>query len=82
MCHISFPSLRIGKRVATRYYLAPDTYQKDIIGRDIRAGFDAEMPAEWESWLRHRRDDPPTDEQVIVFASPFCASLLNLIPTF
>ena len=22
------------------------------------------MPSEWEAWLRHRRDEPPTDEQV------------------
>ena len=28
------------------------------------AGFDAEIPSEWEAWLRHRRDEPPTDEQV------------------
>jgi NADH:ubiquinone oxidoreductase subunit len=30
----------------------------------LYAGFDATLPAEWESWLRHRRDDPPTPEQV------------------
>ena len=29
------------------------------------AGFDAGMPSEWEAWLRHRRDEPPTDEQVL-----------------
>ena len=28
-------------------------------------GFDAEIPSEWESWLRHRRDDPPTEKQVL-----------------
>lgn len=28
-------------------------------------GFDAELPAEWESWLRGRRGQPPTDEEVM-----------------
>ena len=38
--------------------------QKEIFGVDIAGGFDAKLPAEWESWLRMRRDDPPTFEQV------------------
>lgn len=27
--------------------------------------FQQEMPAEWESWLRFRRTDPPSDEEVM-----------------
>ncbi|CAL7938282.1 unnamed protein product [Xylocopa violacea] len=26
--------------------------------------FDKEMPAEWEAWLRYRRNDPPTLEEI------------------
>lgn len=26
--------------------------------------FEQEMPAEWESWLRYRRKDPPTQEEI------------------
>lgn len=26
--------------------------------------FDQELPAEWESWLRYRRNDPPTSEEI------------------
>lgn len=26
--------------------------------------FDNEMPAEWESWLRGRRKEPPTEEEI------------------
>ncbi|XP_054261109.1 NADH dehydrogenase [ubiquinone] 1 alpha subcomplex assembly factor 2 [Macrosteles quadrilineatus] len=28
-------------------------------------GFDREVPAEWEAWLRGRRKDPPAEEEVI-----------------
>ncbi|XP_043265860.1 NADH dehydrogenase [ubiquinone] 1 alpha subcomplex assembly factor 2 [Colletes gigas] len=28
------------------------------------AGFDQEIPAEWESWLRYRRMNPPTKEEL------------------
>lgn len=27
--------------------------------------FDQDIPAEWEAWLRGRRKDPPTEEEVI-----------------
>lgn len=27
--------------------------------------FEQEIPAEWESWLRFRRSDPPTEEEVL-----------------
>ncbi|KMR04635.1 mitochondrial-like isoform 2 protein [Lasius niger] len=26
--------------------------------------FEQELPAEWESWLRYRRNDPPTREEI------------------
>merc|ERR1712037_778382 len=54
-----------GKRRPRRYYQASTTGQKDIMGKDWNAGFDSKMPSEWEAWLRHRRDQPPTDEQVL-----------------
>ena len=50
-----------GKRHAKRWYHAIDTKVKDGIDPNTWAGFDASMPAEWESWLRHRRDKPPTE---------------------
>lgn len=27
--------------------------------------FDQQLPAEWESWLRNRRREPPTEEEVL-----------------
>jgi len=54
-----------GKRRPIRWYDSPETNQKEVIGQNLWGGFDAKMPAEWESWLRQRRDDPPTDEQVM-----------------
>ena len=35
------------------------------MGGDTWAGFDAELPSEWESWLRHRRADPPAEREVM-----------------
>ncbi|XP_076164687.1 NADH dehydrogenase [ubiquinone] 1 alpha subcomplex assembly factor 2 [Ptiloglossa arizonensis] len=29
-----------------------------------KINFEQELPAEWESWLRHRRIDPPTKEEL------------------
>lgn len=54
-----------GKRHARRWYEAPETNQKAAVGRELWAGFDAKMPSEWESWLRHRREATPTDDQVM-----------------
>lgn len=28
-------------------------------------GFDTERPAEWDSWLRGRRSQPPTDDEIV-----------------
>jgi len=55
----------LGKRRPTRWYNAEVTGRKDIVSRDVWAGFDSNMPSEWESWLRFRRDQPPTDEEVM-----------------
>ncbi|GAB0087036.1 NADH dehydrogenase [Sergentomyia squamirostris] len=33
--------------------------------KDDKDAFDQEMNAEWESWLRGRRQDPPTQEEVL-----------------
>ena len=33
--------------------------------RDVQEGFDIEIPTEWESWLRFRRHDPPSEKQVM-----------------
>jgi NADH:ubiquinone oxidoreductase subunit len=40
-----------------------DTNKKDIVARDTWAGFDAELPPEWESWLRHRRANLPSEKE-------------------
>lgn len=59
-----FFCIRRGKRRPIRWYRAPETESKEIMGIDLYAGFDAKMPSEWESWLRHRRDEPPTEDQI------------------
>ena len=46
---------RHGKRTPKRWYVSPETDEKEAIGVNFTGGFDALMPAEWESWLRHRR---------------------------
>lgn len=43
-----------GKRRDSRWFEPPE---KD--------NFEQEMPAEWEAWLRGRRREPPTDEEVM-----------------
>ncbi|XP_014356537.2 uncharacterized protein LOC106709282 [Papilio machaon] len=42
-----------GKRKPSRWYDPPK-------GND----FEDPIPAEWESWLRMRREDPPTEEEI------------------
>ncbi|KRT81201.1 hypothetical protein AMK59_5907, partial [Oryctes borbonicus] len=44
----------IGKRQASRWFVPPE---KD--------NFQQELPAEWESWLRHRRKEPPAEKEVM-----------------
>ena len=53
LCFISI--LRRGKRTAKRWYQAPHVTEKQAIGYGTADGFDSKLPAEWESWLRHRR---------------------------
>eukprot|EP00088_Acartia_fossae_P003616 TRINITY_DN11533_c0_g1_i2.p1 TRINITY_DN11533_c0_g1~~TRINITY_DN11533_c0_g1_i2.p1 ORF type:complete len:184 (+),score=37.50 TRINITY_DN11533_c0_g1_i2:45-596(+) len=55
----------LGKRRPTRWYNAETTGRKDIVSRDTWAGFDSDLPSEWESWLRYRRDNPPSDDEVL-----------------
>ena len=43
-----------GKRKSSRWFVP--TNKED---------FDQEMPAEWESWLRFRRNEPPTEEELL-----------------
>ncbi|GLH16610.1 Uncharacterized protein GBIM_20844 [Gryllus bimaculatus] len=44
----------IGKRKPSRWF---EPHEKD--------NFEQEMPAEWESWLRGRRDTPPLEEEIM-----------------
>ena len=58
------PSL--GRRRPRRWFTNSASGHQDI--RDTTkgfVGFDAEVPAEWDSWLRFRRDTPPTNQQVL-----------------
>jgi NADH dehydrogenase [ubiquinone] 1 alpha subcomplex assembly factor 2 len=54
-----------GKKRARRWFTHVSGGHVDHRGTPDTAGFDNELPAEWESWLRHRRDDPPTESQVL-----------------
>ncbi|XP_031640958.1 NADH dehydrogenase [ubiquinone] 1 alpha subcomplex assembly factor 2 [Contarinia nasturtii] len=45
----------IGKRRPERWFVPADKSDES---------FDNELTAEWESWLRLRRVDPPTDEEL------------------
>ncbi|XP_067015871.1 NADH dehydrogenase [ubiquinone] 1 alpha subcomplex assembly factor 2 isoform X1 [Anabrus simplex] len=45
---------RIGKRKPSRWF---EPTEKD--------NFEQEIPAEWEAWLRGRREAPPTEEEVL-----------------
>jgi NADH:ubiquinone oxidoreductase subunit len=33
--------------------------------KDLWAGFDSNLPSEWESWLRHRRPEPPSEQEIM-----------------
>lgn len=47
------PNPSIGKRKASRWFVPPN-----------KEDFDQEMAAEWEAWLRFRRTETPTDEEL------------------
>ncbi|KAH0812182.1 hypothetical protein GEV33_010619 [Tenebrio molitor] len=44
----------IGKRKPSRWFEPP-----------VKDDFQQEMPAEWEAWLRGRRTQPPSEEEVM-----------------
>ncbi|XP_039952550.1 NADH dehydrogenase [ubiquinone] 1 alpha subcomplex assembly factor 2 [Bactrocera neohumeralis] len=44
----------IGKRKPSRYFVPTD-----------KEAFDQELTAEWEAWLRGRRNEPPTREELV-----------------
>jgi len=57
---------QLGKRRPTRWYDTKDTNRREVLGMsELWAGFDSNLPSEWESWLRHRRADPPTENEVL-----------------
>ncbi|GFG31900.1 hypothetical protein Cfor_02519 [Coptotermes formosanus] len=45
---------QIGKRKPSRWFEP-----------NVKEDFDQEIPAEWEAWLRGRRDVPPREEEVL-----------------
>mgnify|MGYP001257836468 FL=1 len=47
---------QLGKRRPTRWYNTKDVSKGDAESgpSETWGGFDQELPAEWESWLRHR----------------------------
>ncbi|OXA63478.1 NADH dehydrogenase [ubiquinone] 1 alpha subcomplex assembly factor 2 [Folsomia candida] len=51
------PNPSIGKRKAERWF--------QPTGKNELDHFDKELPAEWESWLRGRRDNPPSEEELV-----------------
>ncbi|KAJ8921640.1 hypothetical protein NQ315_010549 [Exocentrus adspersus] len=48
------PNPSVGKRKPSRWFKPP---KKD--------DFMQEMPAEWEAWLRMRRKEPPSEEEIM-----------------
>lgn len=48
------PNPSIGKRRASRWFVPPE-----------KENFQQERPAEWDSWLRGRRAEPPSEEEVM-----------------
>lgn len=45
-----------GKRRPRRWYTSAVSNYHDPRGSNIISGFDNELPSEWESWLRFRRE--------------------------
>ncbi|KZC10508.1 hypothetical protein WN55_01945 [Dufourea novaeangliae] len=44
--------------------LKPNFNRPKLIGTDYFDDHEQEIPAEWESWLRYRRTEPPTIEEI------------------
>lgn len=56
--------------LGNKYFEIPksETRQKTARWFQPKGGeeqFDAKLPSEWESWLRYRRNDPPTKEEIL-----------------
>ena len=54
-----------GRRRGRRWYTNEVSNHHDPRGHENVDGFDSQIPSEWESWLRFRRDEPPTAQQVL-----------------
>ena len=54
-----------GRRRGRRWFTNEVSKHHDPRGHETVDGFDAQIPSEWESWLRFRRDEPPTAQQVL-----------------
>ena len=54
-----------GRRRGRRWFTNEVSKHHDPRGHETVDGFDSEIPTEWESWLRFRRDEPPTEQQVL-----------------
>lgn len=63
------------RRLVGEDYYGTKYYEEDIINSSRtkapryfvpvnKDDFEQEIPAEWESWLRYRRRDPPTQEEI------------------
>lgn len=48
------PNPSLGKRRSNRWFVPVE-----------KENFQQDMPAEWEAWLRGRRNEPPTEEEVM-----------------
>ncbi|XP_023341361.1 NADH dehydrogenase [ubiquinone] 1 alpha subcomplex assembly factor 2 [Eurytemora carolleeae] len=55
---------QLGKRRPTRWYSAAEA-TNDAKNKEVWTGFDSDLPSEWESWLRFRRNEAPTEEEVM-----------------
>ena len=54
-----------GKRRGRRWFTNEASKHHDPRNHESTVGFDNEIPSEWDSWLRFRRDEPPTQQQVL-----------------
>ena len=54
-----------GKRRPRRWFTNEASKHHDPREHSNVDGFDKNIPTEWESWLRFRRDAPPTEQQVL-----------------
>ncbi|KAI5706380.1 hypothetical protein M8J75_007584 [Diaphorina citri] len=56
--------------MGTKYFEVPADPQRGVrrphrsFEPSVADKFDQNLPAEWEAWLRGRRKDPPTEEEI------------------